>query len=114
MTRINDIEANLHTAVVSMNSRQPAADIQDRAIARTLVDDGTDLMAFVRDVEARHVPSKTKLLETTANLSTAPGAAPDIWTLSGLKTVEVSSCDACHMPWPCADRRALDRLNGGA
>lgn len=104
MSRIDDIEANLHTAVVSMNSRQPAADIQDRNIARTLVDDGTDLVTFVREMERlilqwdNAVDSNVRQSLGTAGIdSLVPSAFAD-----GLR------------PAVAQARDALDRLNGGA
>lgn len=55
--------------------------------------DVPDLVAFVRDVEARH-------------------AARSNGARNGWLGEPFTDCAGCGKPWPCPDRQALDRLNG--
>lgn len=82
-------EAGDQVAHFPLAGNQAHSDMDFIAHART---DVPDLVAFVRDVEALHIPREDR---EDPNGNTR------------------SYCQECDRYWPCATRQALDRLNGG-
>ncbi len=90
--RIDEIEARAKSARVSLGYR--------RVLAEPILDDVALLVAFVREVEARHVPVDDCGNAQHTNFEVG---CPDCLTV----------CAVDGEDYPCPDRQALDRLNGG-